>query len=228
MDASTDEATSDVGTSEETSNESSAAPIDQAIAALVSGDCQRSLESDFAERDLLPQTDTPPSEWPQDDTSGGQLVWGPQARPMPAVGVPVGCSSSSWQRARVLSAAKRYLGLPYRHHHIPAWQPVEGPGLDCSNFIAWVYDYGLGIMFTGNVGDQADGPRAPGRRLAPGEALFPGDLLYIRSADGGRVVHATIYVDAEHVVDSTGPGARLRQLTGWYVTRFSHARRVIE
>jgi len=206
----------------------SADPIDRAIASLVTGDCLRSVDVDFAERDLLPQTDTPVSEWPTGDTSATRMIWGPKARPMPSVDVPVGCPPSSWRRARILSVARHYLGLPHRNHHIPAWKPVEGPGLDCSNYTAWVYNYGLGMKFTGNVSEQADITNAPGRRLLPGEGLLPGDLLYLTRADGSEIVHVSIYVDATHVIDSTGPGVRIRDAAGWYVKRFSHTRRVLE
>ena len=105
----------------------------------------------------------------------------PQARRYPPVEVPAGCDPVKWQRLRVIATAKRYIGLPYRHHHVPDWQPGAGagPGLDCSNFTAWVFNYGLGLKFTGNIHKQSDGPLAPGRRLSAGELLKPGDLLFI-------------------------------------------------
>jgi cell wall-associated NlpC family hydrolase len=160
--------------------------------------------------------------------------WGPAAATYPAVAAPSGCDAVSWKRARVLAAAQHYIGLPYQHHHVPQWDPssawsgAEGPGLDCSNYTAWVYDFGLGIKFTSSVVDQADGPSAPGRLLSSSEPLMPGDLLYIYTSDFSAIGHVVIYVDAGHIIDDTGPGVQIRAFTGWYQTRYAHARRVIE
>ena len=146
--------------------------------------------------------------------------------------------SSGRSAARVLEVARRYLGLAYRHHHIPAWAPSAeltgaanaGSGLDCSNYTAWVYNYGLGLRFTSHVERQADGPEAPGRVLAPDEPFAPGDLLFILSADRARVSHVVIYVDDNRVIDSASArgGVTEHPLSGWYQTHYSYARRIIE
>jgi cell wall-associated NlpC family hydrolase len=126
----------------------------------------------------------------------------------------------------------KYQGLPYRHHHIPGWNPPvslvgagnDGNGLDCSNFTSWVYDYGLGIKFTSDTTAQANGP---GRVLAPGEAFAPGDLLFIRNLAKTKVTHVVIYIDPGHIIDCHGNGVTVRPFQGWYKNCFDHARRII-
>lgn len=182
---------------------------------------EASLTYDFRERDRLAES------WGRVRPNS---KWGPRARRYPPVTVPPGCDPVKWQRLRVIAVAKRYIGLPYRHHHVPDWQPATGtgPGLDCSNFTAWVYNYGLGFKFTGDIHKQAEGPRAPGRRLQAGESFKPGDLLFIMKRDGSQVSHVVIFIDEAHIIDDTGGGVAVRPFAGWYKTHFSHARRLIE
>ncbi|MGZ3418110.1 MAG: C40 family peptidase [Polyangiales bacterium] len=188
------------------------------------------LAADLSARDALPESTSSTASWYSSSMQGS---WGPAAATLPAVATPTGCDRVTFARERVLAAAKHYTGLSYQHHHVPAWDPssawsgAEGPGLDCSNFTSWVYNYGLGIKFTSNVVDQA---ATAGRQLAPNEPLQPGDLLFITSADGSAIVHVVILVDADTVIDDTSsaPAVGLRPFAGWYKTRFSHARRVIE
>ena len=194
-----------------------------------------SLVADWDERDRLPQSETPASRWYERSWNGG---WGPLAATYPAVAPPDGCDPVQWQRARVVAVARRYLGLSYRHHHIPAWDPPPvltglanaGPGLDCSNLSAWVYNYGLGVRFTSNVRYQSDGPLAPGRVLAPDEPFAAGDLLFILREDRAEVSHVVVYVDEHTVLDSHGDfgGVTEHPRSGWYVTHYSHARRIID
>jgi cell wall-associated NlpC family hydrolase len=194
-----------------------------------------SLLADLGRRNELPQTDVAPGEWYQRDWRGG---WGPRAATYPGVDAPAGCSAVEWKRARVVAIARQYLGLPYRHHHIPSWSPPAdlagstqaGPGLDSSNFTAWVYNFGLGLRFTSDVQQQAEGPLAPGRMLGSDEPLAPGDLLYILRGNRSDVSHVMIYVDEHTVIDSRGTygGVTEHPLAGWYSTHYSHARRVLE
>ncbi len=198
--------------------------------------CDRaSVTADFAARDRLPQSDLPESRWYEQNWNNG---WGPNRATLPAPTVPAGCDPVEWQRARVVAAARKYIGLPYRHHHIPGWNPPAsltgeeraGTGLDCSNFTAWVYDYALGLRFTSDVQDQADGPRAPGRRLAPDEPLQPGDLIFIQPRDRSRIAHAALYLGDDMIIDSYGAfgGVTEHPWTGWHRFHFSHARRLLE
>jgi len=194
-----------------------------------------SLAADWPQRDLLPQALLPVARWYQRAWNSG---WGPLAATYPPTVPPGGCDPVAWERARVVAVARRYLGLAYRHHHVPAWDPPAalvgpagaGPGLDCSNFTSWVYNYALGIRFTSNVQQQADGPLAPGRVLAPDEPFAPGDLLFILPEDRAEVSHVVIYLDDNTVIDSHGAygGVTEHPRGGWYLTHFSHARRIVE
>lgn len=187
------------------------------------------LVAEFAARDALPQSPVPMSEW------GAMRGWGPKASTYPRIEAPQGHDPATWKRARVLAVAKKYIGLPYRHHHIPDWAPSgevdpkeSGKGLDCSNFTAWVYNYGLGIKFTSDIEKQAEGPDAPGRALAKGEPLAPGDLLFILKGDRTCVSHVVLYMDESHIIDSHATGVAIRSFAGWYKTHLSSVRRVLE
>lgn len=184
-----------------------------------------SLTADFAARDAMPESRVPKSKWYE---KGRFDSWGPHAAEYPAANIPSGCDPVQWQRARIIAVAQKYIGLPYKHHHIPAWSPDEGPGLDCSNFTAWVYNYGLGIKFNSDVHKQADSPVSPGRKLNPGEPFVAGDLLYILKGDRSEVSHVVIFIDEGHVIDSHDGSVQIREFKGWYRTHLSHARRIIE
>src|SRR3990172_3755387 len=179
--------------------------------------------ANFAPRLALPQSSLSESSW---YTASLKDSWGPLAAVLPAASVPTGCDAARRKRDRVVAAAKNYIGLPYQHHHIPAWNPrsawpgEEGPGLDCSNFTSWVYNFGLGVKFTSNVRSQADGASAPGRRLGASEALAPGDLLFILNSSRTAIGHVVLYVDPYHIIDATsGLTVQVRSFSGWYKTR---------
>jgi cell wall-associated NlpC family hydrolase len=190
---------------------------------------EASLTADFAARDAMPESRVPKSEW------ATKTNWGPAAAAYPPVEAPAGVDPVKWKRERVVAVAKKYIGLPYRHHHIPDWEPAgdvpdaeKGRGLDCSNFSAWVYNYGLGVKFTSDVQDQANGKHAPGRVLAKDEAFEPGDLLFIEKMDRSEISHVVIFVDAEHIIDCHASGVAVRKFKGWYKSHLVLARRVIE
>jgi hypothetical protein len=174
-----------------------------------------SVTADFASRDQLSQYTNPRFK----DS------WGPKARVYPPVIIPPGCDKIRWQQARIVAVAKKYLGLPYRHHHTPGYDDGTGTGLDCSNFTSWVYNYGLGIKFTSNVKQQS---LEAGRKLAPTEPLAPGDLLFIRTLDDSRISHVVIYLDPNHIIDDHASGVKIREFKGWYKNHFAYARRIIE
>jgi hypothetical protein len=219
---------------------------------------QESLSADFAARDQLPQSDIPTTQW-YDKNPDGQYLnrgWGPAATALPRPTIPqnAGCDSTTWMQERILAVAMRYiyaadnpLGLQYRHHHIPGWNPPTatdagapeenpdsdatdatiawdtGQGLDCSNFTAWVYNYGLGIAFNGSVGDQFAGTAGPMGAAIPKEGPFqPGDLLYLHpDHTTTEASHVVIYVDDHHVIDSRIDaqdvvGVQVRHREGWY------------
>jgi hypothetical protein len=219
---------------------------------------QGSLSADFASRDALTQSETPPADWYRTNAAGRYLNdgWGPAASALPVPVVPsnAGCDASTWMRERILTVAMRYiyspdnpLGLQYRHHHIPGWNPPAstyagapeqnpdtdapgeltawdaGQGLDCSNFTAWVYNYGLGIKFSGDVGQQFAGTAGPMGQQIPQQGPFqPGDLVFLHpDRNATEASHVVIYVDDDHVIDSRinaqdVVGVQIRQREGWY------------
>ncbi len=170
---------------------------------------------DFAYRDSLPQTEVAESEWLSCCGS-----YGPCAQPYPQVEFPAGANRLAWSRIRVIEAAKKWIGLPYAHRHIPAMG-----GLDCSNFTAWVYNYAFGLRFSSRVDRQAS---EAGRMLPASEDLKPGDLIFLFSDDFSRISHALLYVDENTVLDSSDGGIQLRPFEGWYKTHYAWARRVLE
>jgi hypothetical protein len=221
--------------------------------------CKRdSLTADFAGRDALPETQVPVAEWYGTDPAGhySGRGWGPPANALPPPGIPpdAGCDSTTWMRERILTVAMRYiyapgnpLGLQYRHHHIPGWDPPAatyagapadnpdidapqsptawdaGQGLDCSNFTAWVYNYGLGIKIGGDVHQQFDGSAGPMGRRIPREGPFaPGDLVYLHpNGSASQASHVVIYIDDQHIIDSrvnaqNVVGVQVRDRRGWY------------
>ena len=219
---------------------------------------QASLTADFAQRDAMPHTETPPSRW-YEQRDGHYLNggWGPSAAALPGVAVPpdAGCDATTWKQERILSTALHYVndggnpqGLQYRHHHIPDWDPPTstitaageksdeqdgqspdtwgpGRGLDCSNFTAWVYNFGLGIKFGGSVVKQYAGTAGPMGQRIPAQGPFQlGDLLYLHpDADTSKTSHVVIFIDDNHIIDSrlnaqNVAGVQVRDRQGWYRT----------
>lgn len=188
-------------------------------------DLDASVTADFAVRDQMPQSTSPRRDWYQ---AGRYDSWGPRAARFPQPTIPSGCNAIAWQRARIVAVAKKYIGLPYQHHHIPAWSPAEGPGLDCSNFTSWVYNYGLGIHMNSDVVKQSQNIDGIARRLSDGESFAAGDLLYILRQDRSKVSHVVIFIDEDNVIDSHKGSVAVRPFKGWYRTHLSHALRVIQ
>jgi hypothetical protein len=166
-------------------------------------------------------------------------AWGPDPRHYPPIqgfeNIP-----ASWKRQRVLAVGYRMIGLPYQHHHVPDWDPPtdwpwkqvaygrNSKGMDCSDFTAWMYNYGLGLHLSTGVVKQANttdlrGPGDEGAIQAKVirdengyddlvSKLKTGDLLYIKN-DKGDIGHVIMWV-GEHgrspdgsplVIDCTGP-----------------------
>jgi cell wall-associated NlpC family hydrolase len=180
------------------------------------------VDFDFEYRDTLPQSASPlpPGEW-------AKQGWGPPATTYPELKVPECVKDPiEWKRRRVVAAARKYIGLPYMHKHVPA-----AGGLDCSNYTAWVYNYAFGIRFSSAVGAQAE---EAGRRLDPEEELLPGDLMFQTTTEGDRISHAVIYIGeipdrgGRYLIDSTKGSVEIREIRYWYVDRHSHSRRIIE
>jgi len=187
----------------------------------------------------------PPSEWYNLNAYTPQepAAWGPTQNFYPPPAVP-GNNTVAWRRQRVLAVAQSLLDLDYQHHHIPAFDPsgipgwpwnhvesgiVNTPGLDCSNFSGWNYNYGLGLpLFTG-VEQQASNTTthlgtetcdvvmtSNGTTPIPYQhvlnTLQTGDLLYIRGNNQSRkITHVITWVgsigvgDSTLIIDSHGP-----------------------
>lgn len=195
---------------------------------------------DFARRDKLPQSSVAPEDWcDAADSNGG---WGPpRAVYAAAPSSPADVDERHWLQARLIAAALKHQGLPYNHHHIPAFdgttcaKPWTPRGLDCSNFTSWILDYAFGLQVTSAIqaqaADDAAGPIVPS-----GAPLQPGDLLYIRGAPAdGPITHVVIYLDASHRIDETISGdldgvfIRSWGREGWWpYNSFSHARRPLD
>ncbi len=146
--------------------------------------------------------------------------WGPPARQYPAPALPE--TDAAYLRERVIAVAARQIGLAYQHHHIPAWMPPpgwiwkpvqagsNGPGLDCSNFTSFVFNYALGVKLPGGIALQGAtttlaGPGGTGCLHADriplpqydglATALAPGDLIYIRNRTGA-IGHVVMWLGA--------------------------------
>jgi hypothetical protein len=160
----------------------------------------------------------PYEEWYGGSTRVKFGAWGPRARHYPA---PEGAAqwSLEFKRERVLATALLFEGLSYQHHHLPGfdpptgwpWKPTSagrnGPGVDCSNLVSFVYDLGLGIQPETNIHRLAvqetfsgpDDEQVVGQTLSlPKDydalcgLLVTGDLLFIKGHDGG-VSHVVLW-----------------------------------
>ncbi len=165
---------------------------------------------------------------------GTSASWGPWAAnypwATPPSNLPGGCDATTWKRERVLRVAQEYIGYNYQHHHIPDFNPYASnpnwpasnpevlvnyptPGVDCSDFSSWNYNFGLGIVLDTAVETQGltttpiyygqgGSPVTAVEVVAPGAGLTyqqlcgvlkPGDLLYIKNTQG-TVSHVIMWL----------------------------------
>lgn len=185
------------------------------------------------------ESETPHGEWYSPAVRKKYGPWGPVARQYPAA-PGLNRRSVEWLQDRVIHSAARWIGLPYQHHHIPSWNPPSGwpwkqvaygrnsPGIDCSNFSSFYYNYGLGVKLDTGIKQQAERTtvRGPGGRGvlqleriektdydALIRTLQPADLLYIRN-NGGKLAHVIMFLGQAAsspdgtplIIDSTGGG----------------------
>ncbi|MDD2715031.1 MAG: NlpC/P60 family protein [Candidatus Wallbacteria bacterium] len=172
----------------------------------------------------------PYEEWYTQETKKHYGSWGPRARRFaPWEGLE--CKPAEWIRERVIAVGLRFEGYPYRHHHIPDWNPQPGipdnRGIDCSCFTSFVYNLALGVTISSGIRQQAESKVAAkndsGREVQIQrilkttyqplvQKLRTGDLLYINK--GKRICHVIIWVGAigrspdcvPLILDSTGSG----------------------
>lgn len=162
----------------------------------------------------------PFAAWEAAHAGARGAAWGPPARTYPAPRLPR--QDLAYLRERVIFVAALHIGLAYQHHHLPSWSPpagwpwiavkagANGPGLDCSNFSAFVFNYALGLRLPTAIGAQGvqlslQGPGGGGcqpvARLQRAHydallaALQPADLLYFQDRHG-RIRHTAFWIGA--------------------------------
>lgn len=107
---------------------------------------------------------------------------------------------ASWgaTRAKVVSEAKRFLGLQY------LWAGMSGFGYDCSGFTYSVYQ-AFGITLSRDADQQA----VHGTPVAL-RSLLPGDLVFFRDSPAGPITHVGMYVGNGNMIDAPHTGAAVR------------------
>lgn len=154
---------------------------------------------------------------------GGANSPPPASRPGRRGGIywPTSTISASGAARRVVPAAERYIGVPYRYG---GTSPASG--FDCSGFVQYVY------------GQQGvDLPRTSRQMAGAGIAVEPstrslavGDLMLF--SQGGRISHVAIYAGNGRFIhsSSSGKGVRYDDLDTdrgrWFADHMVAARRV--
>jgi cell wall-associated NlpC family hydrolase len=130
-------------------------------------------------------------------------------------------SSASGAARRVIPAAERYIGVPYRYG---GTSPVSG--FDCSGFVQYVYaQQGVELPRTSRQMAGAGVAVEPSTR-----ALAVGDLMLFQQ--GGRISHVAIYAGNHRFIhsSSSGNGVRYDDLDSrrgkWFADHIVAARRV--
>jgi cell wall-associated NlpC family hydrolase len=189
---------------------------------------EASLSMDFIERDALLETEPISRDWYKKRLFSVQnRYWGPKAKQYPGIKNPKS-ADPAWSRRRIIAVAARYINTQYQHHCLIKWDPPQtwplnpllpvrlghqSPGTDCSNFTSWVYNFGLGVEFTGYIDKQArmssvrmpDGSSSKveiltGKLFRPdfnklASKLKMGDLVYISSGKGEENAgHVVIWI----------------------------------
>ncbi len=180
-------------------------------------DLTSSVTADFHSRDQLAETFESTTYWLLE-----WWKWGPRSRLYPVPIIPEQFNKLSWKLKRIEEVAKKYVGLPYKKLHIPSLG-----GLDCSNFTAWVYNYGLGLRISSNIIKQSE---TAGVKLQPNEVLQTGDLMYLWNSKKNRVTHVVMYLGDGLIIDSSGKNkqVKIRNLSEQELDRVVTVRRVIE
>jgi cell wall-associated NlpC family hydrolase len=179
----------------------------------------RAIDQLYPRNDSRLEANCDYAQWYTEATLRKYGSWGPRPRHYPLL-PDFTKTSLQFKQARLLAVALKYIGLPYQHHHIPSFNPPKSwpwkevdlgynsPGLDCSNFTSWIYNYALGLKIVSKVDEQANLTSAliadnqgeipiqwighPGNFRDLGESLQPADLLYIRNRNE-KINHVIIW-----------------------------------
>jgi len=177
-------------------------------------DIEKGSRGDFREESQVPF-----HEWYSPAVHKKWASWGPPARHYP-VPAHVSGKSLEWQRERAIAVALRFVGYGYQHHHVPDWDPPadwpwketavghNGKGVDCSNFVAFVFNQGFGIKPNSDIhklSEEREIPWPGGSKhriehIARPESyegwaktLKTGDLLFIKS-NRGQISHVVLWI----------------------------------
>jgi hypothetical protein len=147
----------------------------------------------------------------------------PASRPARRGGIywPTSTTSASGAARRVVPAAERYIGVPYRYG---GTSPESG--FDCSGFVQYVYgQQGVDLPRTSRQMAASGVPVEPSTR-----SLAVGDLMLF--SQGGRISHVAIYAGNGRFIhsSSSGKGVRYDNLGTtrgrWFAEHMVAARRV--
>jgi len=145
----------------------------------------------------------------------------PRSIPSTRTTWPVSTTSASGAARRVVPAAERYIGTPYRYGGTS-----PRTGFDCSGFVQYVYGMqGVTLPRTSRQMAGAGIAVDPSRR-----SLAVGDLMLF--SQGGRISHVAIYAGNGRFIhsSSSGNGVRYDDLDTrrgqWFANHMVAARRV--
>jgi len=117
---------------------------------------------------------------------------------------PLAGATGGGQRAQVIAAARKLLGVPY------VWGGTSASGVDCSGLVQWAFGQ-AGISMPRISADQA----RHGKRVAISD-LQPGDLVaWDNSSRNNGADHIAIYIGNGMIIEAPRPG-RSVQLSHLY------------
>ena len=146
---------------------------------------------------------------------------------------------TTWQQ-RVLTTAIKFIGYPYvwggefERPQSPYGAQPQG-GFDCSGFAWRVYKVQsypaapqLANTLRGRTAAAMAGEVPKRLRIKPAR-LAPADLMFFGpggpNAQPSRIDHAAIYLGNGWLIQSSGYGVALEQVSGWYERRLAWGRR---
>src|ERR671924_554787 len=121
-------------------------------------------------------------------------------------------------RTNVVAEARKYLGVPY------VWGGSTPRGFDCSGLVQWVYGHAKGVW----VGLPRTTYTQVGAGIqVPRSALKPGAIVSFKTY--GRNTHDGIYIGNGKFIHAphTGDVVKISSLSGYYISVYSTARRII-